>query len=688
MAVVTWDRGLLEREHCAISSVSCFFSHCLCLSVSVAVSRSLPSLGLVLLTTPSFPVSLRWVQDELRTKVEGHITIAPRLSWRGFTRAFANPSPEALQYCIRQAYVSTFPYVHVIRTRCEIEISLHNAVLRVRKALVSAYSPSYSAAPVNHQHSCVSVGADAPGRRPRSHSQGSTRLRMLVSHPPSTATREETSILPTVPHSPTSSSSRTPAMSPIPPFTSDPTSAASSVALDAAAISARSDQPNGPERDAMSHLASAEERPACGSDASPSTADVPNLPAKTVQTGCPAETLPLSTAALPRGLDSGDPASRAMPRSPPTASETLGVAAALAGCPSPWPAVHASRPVSDCGGSAMMRMMISPPSRTALGTAGLAADLGVPDTISSSRARAATMTGQSRTALSVSMLALAAAAGRDRQQWSAPAPVDNVSSMRVPAVVSSAMGSSPSADAVSIFANAPLSPSSTFPSSAASLPTPPSPSPDMLPALADGEIAVLSLTGHGDHRGSSAGHGQAGDHHQSLRPTLAQGRHETEEDVTAEVLVEDENALATVDVFASEDSSVHSEFTFDDVLAIMAPHRSSASRPPVHVVADPTMASISTARALPRRRRAPQALRSDGPDASAALTSISPVSRQAGLETSAQPMGLGRSGSGSPQTPGRGTTAAGAGLGSGAGLEATHGPSRGHKQSQSRGTRS
>eukprot|EP00051_Salpingoeca_urceolata_P028556 m.487458 g.487458 ORF g.487458 m.487458 type:complete len:713 (+) comp25031_c0_seq1:209-2347(+) len=78
------------------------------------------------------PRRLRWIEDELLAKYEGHMTIVPQVSLASLLRSLSNPSKESLGYCTQMGFRSTFPYVSMLKTCYRIERTLNMALRSVR----------------------------------------------------------------------------------------------------------------------------------------------------------------------------------------------------------------------------------------------------------------------------------------------------------------------------------------------------------------------------------------------------------------------------------------------------------------------------------------------------------------------------------------------------------------------------
>lgn len=110
------------------------------------------------------PAMLGWVQDDLNSPIEGHITIVPALSWKALLRALQNPSAQALKWSISLAEHSTYPCLSTIQTRCCIEVALNEALYRTRTQSIARQHFSEADTSIVRQRSRSLAGAEPDER--------------------------------------------------------------------------------------------------------------------------------------------------------------------------------------------------------------------------------------------------------------------------------------------------------------------------------------------------------------------------------------------------------------------------------------------------------------------------------------------------------------------------------------------
>jgi hypothetical protein len=84
---------------------------------------------------------MNWARDELSARVQGHVTVLPRLKWTTLARCFSNPNAEALQWFMERGESSTYPHVSCIETRCRIEIALRKCLRQARSDVANSKGP-------------------------------------------------------------------------------------------------------------------------------------------------------------------------------------------------------------------------------------------------------------------------------------------------------------------------------------------------------------------------------------------------------------------------------------------------------------------------------------------------------------------------------------------------------------------
>ncbi|CAG8496470.1 17018_t:CDS:10 [Cetraspora pellucida] len=88
------------------------------------------------------PRRLRGIVDE---KVSGDITIVPSISIADFKTLFSSPTNESLDYWILKGEQSTWPLLALIKNRCNIELVLDRAYLKLKSNPVERTSYYYNA---------------------------------------------------------------------------------------------------------------------------------------------------------------------------------------------------------------------------------------------------------------------------------------------------------------------------------------------------------------------------------------------------------------------------------------------------------------------------------------------------------------------------------------------------------------
>jgi predicted acylesterase/phospholipase RssA len=101
--------------------------------VAMLVGREVLHCAQLAVSAGYWPRALTWIEDSLLQTYSGHITIVPSISLSHLGHLFKNPSAEELRWAATEGERATYPHLHTIFLRMQLEWRVHAAVLAVRR---------------------------------------------------------------------------------------------------------------------------------------------------------------------------------------------------------------------------------------------------------------------------------------------------------------------------------------------------------------------------------------------------------------------------------------------------------------------------------------------------------------------------------------------------------------------------